>query len=364
MPKDYYRILGVERGAPEEEIKKAFRRMAHLYHPDKRKGDKEAEEKFKEINEAYGVLRDPQKREGYDRFGSAGAPAGGFGDAGFGGDFGDFFGDIFTDFFGGRRRPGPQAGADLRYDLDITFREAAEGTAKKINVPKAAQCPACHGSRAQPGTSPAACAACAGTGQQNFQQGFFRISKTCSSCRGAGTVIPSPCKDCRGAGTVMQEHTITVNIPAGVDTDSRLRLSGEGAPGVRGGPGGDLYIYLTVEPHPIFKREDNDISCEVPITFPQATLGAEVEVPTLDETVKLKIPPGTQTGKVFTLQGKGIPSVKTGRRGDELVYIRIETPARLNKRQRELMEEFASISNDDVFPQKKSFLEKVKEILG
>lgn len=364
MTKDYYDILGVERNATEEEIKKAFRRLAHTFHPDKKKGNKEAEEKFKEINEAYGVLRNPQKRAEYDRFGYAGTPPGGFGDAGFGGDFGDFFGDIFSDFFGGRRRGGAEAGADLRYDLRITFLEAAGGTTKKVSIPKAVSCSSCRGSGAEPGTSPVACSSCGGTGQQRFQQGFLRISRTCSTCRGAGAVIPAPCKDCRGTGAVKAEHTLTVNIPAGVDTGSRLRLSGEGAPGIRGGPGGDLYIYLTVEPHPIFRREDSDIICEVPISFPQAALGCEVEVPTLEGTVKLKVPPGTQTGRVFTLKGKGIPSLGTSRRGNELVCIKIETPTGLNKRQTELLEEFSRISSDNTFPHRKTFFEKVKEILG
>ena len=361
MPKDYYQILGVDRNATEDELKKAFRRLAHTHHPDKRSGDKEAEEKFKEINEAYSVLRDPQKRANYDRFGAAGA---GLGDAGFGGDFGDFFGDIFSDFFGAGRRAGPEPGNDLRYDLNITFQDAAFGTTKKVTIPKTTPCPSCRGSGAEAGTSPVSCSRCNGTGQEKFQQGFLRISRTCAACRGRGAVIVAPCKECRGGGAVRTERTLTVNIPAGVSEGSRLRITGEGEYGAHGGAPGDLYIYLVVEPHPIFKREDDDIICEVPVSFPQAALGAEIEVPTLEGPVKLKIPPGTQTGKVFRLKGKGIGSMRTGRRGDEVVCIRIETPAKLNKRQKELLEEFASISGDEGYPQKKSFFDKVKEIFG
>ncbi len=362
MAKDYYQVLGVDRNATDAEIKKAYRRLAHLYHPDKHKGDREAEERFKEINEAYEVLKDPEKRAGYDRFGQAGV-GGGFGDVGFGGDFQDFFGDIFADFFGTRRRrPGPEPGADLRYDLEITFEEAAFGATKKIDIPKTVPCATCNGSGARPGTSPARCSRCNGTGQERFQQGLFSISRTCSACRGTGAVIHTPCKDCGGSGKTRATQTITINIPPGVDTGSRLRIANEGEAGRRGGPPGDLYVFVTVKPHPIFKRDGYDVICEVPVSFPQVALGSEIEVPTLEGPVKLKIPAGTQTGRIFRLKGKGIASLQTGRRGDELVHIRVETPTRLNKRQRELLEEFARISNDDILPQKKSFFEKVREI--
>ncbi|MBI5598700.1 MAG: molecular chaperone DnaJ [Deltaproteobacteria bacterium] len=367
MSKDYYSILGVSRNSTDDEIKRAYRRLAHMYHPDKHasEGDKEeAGEKFKEINAAYEVLKNPSRRAQYDRFGQAGAGADFGGAADFGGDFGDFFGDMFSEFFGGRRRPGPEAGADLRYDLTVSFTEAAFGTTKKIIIPKVAHCKTCQGLGARPGTSPKRCGRCGGSGQERFQQGIFRIAKTCPECRGAGAVIENPCAECRGAGAVKIEHSLTLNIPGGVDTGSKLRVAGEGASGTRGGPEGDLYVFISVEPHPIFRREEDDVICEVPISFPQAALGTEIEVPTLEGPVKLKIPPGTQPGKIFRLKAKGVASPGAPRRGDHLVYIRIETPAKLNMRQKELIEEFARISNDDVFPHKKSFLDKVKEMFG
>jgi molecular chaperone DnaJ len=362
--KDFYKILGVDREASEDEIKRAFRKLAHEYHPDKRGGDKEAEEKFKSINEAYETLKDTEKRARYDRFGYAGIGAGGFREAGFGADFQDFFNDVFTDFFGTRRRPRPQHGADLRYDLVIGFEEAAFGAEKKIDVPRTVQCSKCSGSGAKPGTSPVACPTCDGAGQIRYQQGFFSISRTCSSCEGVGTVIKHPCGNCGGTGKTKQTSTITVNIPQGVDTGSRLRLSGEGEFGERRGHPGDLYIVITVKPHPIFKREDDDIICTVPISFPQAALGSSMEVPSLEGPVKVKIPPGTQSGKVLRLRAKGIPSIHTGRRGDELVVLKIETPTKLNKTQRELLEEFARISGEDTMPEKKNFFDKVKELFG
>ncbi len=361
--KDYYEILGVDRNATEEDIKKAYRRLAHKYHPDKCQGDKECEERFKLINEAYETLKDPEKRANYDRFGYAGVGGAGYGDAGFGADFNDLFSEIFTDFFGtGRRRHAPQRGADLRYDLEITFEEAAFGAEKQIKVPRTVECTNCHGSGARPGTYPSKCPECGGRGHIRFQQGFFSISRTCTTCNGEGTVVKDPCPACSGTGKTRAVDTVTIKIPPGVDTGSRLRLAGHGEYGERGGPPGDLYIVITVKPHPIFKRHNDDIICEVPISFPQAALGSEIEVPTLEGTVKLKIPPGTQSGKTFRLRGKGIPSIHTGRRGDETVVVRIETPTRLTKRQRELLEEFARISGDDAMPYRKSFFSKVKEI--
>ena len=361
--KDYYEILGVDRNATDEEIKKAYRRLAHRYHPDKCQGDRESEERFKLINEAYETLKDPEKRAGYDRFGYAGVGGMGYGETGFGADFNDLFGEIFTDFFGaGRRRHAPRRGADLRYDLEIGFEEAAFGTEKEIKIPRTVECRTCHGSGAQPGTYPSKCPTCGGRGHVRYQQGFFSISRTCSTCNGGGTVIKNPCSACSGTGKARTVEKVTIKIPPGVDTGSRLRLSGQGEYGERGGPPGDLYVVITVRPHPIFKRHNDDIICEVPISFPQAALGGEIEVPTLEGPVKLKIPPGTQSGKTFRLKGKGIASIHTGRRGDETVVVKIETPTRLTKRQRELLEEFARISGDEAMPLKKSFFSKVKEI--
>lgn len=365
MTIDYYAMLEVERSASQADIKKAFRKMAHKYHPDKHKGDKKAEDKFKELNGAYEVLKDPNKRAHYDRFGTDGPPGGpgGQGDSGFGEDFQDLFGDVFSDFFGGRqRRPGPEPGNDLRYNLDITFDEAVFGASKNIRIPKTDRCGTCSGSGAKAGSSPEACKRCGGSGQERFQQGFLNMARTCQGCRGTGVVITNPCTTCGGSGTVRSSSTLSINIPPGIDTGARLRVSGEGEPGPRGGPDGDLYVFVTVEPHQIFKREDTDIICEVPISFPQASLGTEIEVPTIEGNVKLKIPAGTQPGKVMRLRGKGVTSLRSSRRGDQFVHIRVETPSKMNKRQRELMEEFANISNDDVFPHKKGFFDKVKEI--
>ncbi|HHL39767.1 MAG TPA: molecular chaperone DnaJ [Deltaproteobacteria bacterium] len=362
--KDYYKILGVDRDATQEDIKRAFRRLVHEHHPDKHKGDPEAEERFKAINEAYETLKDPEKRARYDRFGFAGTGAG-HREPGFGVDFQDFFGDVFADFFGaGRRRSAPRRGADLRYDLDITFEEAAFGAEKTIKVPRTVACATCGGSGARPGTAPARCATCEGKGQVRYQQGFFSISRPCSACGGTGSVITDPCRECRGSGKKRETHSLKVKIPGGVDTGSRLRLAGEGEYGERGGPPGDLYIVLNVLPHPIFKRQDDDILCEVPISFTQAALGAEIEVPTLEGPVRLKIPPGTQSGKTFRLASKGIASLHTGRRGDEHVVIRVETPTSLTERQRELLEEFAAISGEETTPLKKNFFSKVKEMFG
>jgi len=362
--KDFYTLLGVDRGASDDEIKKAYRKLAQELHPDKHAGNKDKEEKFKQINEAYETLKDPDKRARYDRFGTAAGPGpGGYGDAGFGADFQDLFGDVFSDFFGGgRRRSQPERGADLRYDIEITFEEPAFGTEKTIKIPRTVGCDTCGGSGAKPGTQPTVCGTCNGAGQVRFQQGFFSISRPCSACRGAGKVIKDPCAECRGAGKVRSTSTLTVKVPAGVDTGSRLRLTGEGEYGERGGPPGDLYIVMTVLPHQIFQRENDDIICEVPISFTQAALGAEIEVPTLEGNVKLKIPAGTQSGKLFRLKGKGIASVHTGRRGDSQVIVRVETPTKLNKRQKEILEEFAVIGGDDTTPQRKNFFSKVKEI--
>lgn len=364
--KDYYKILGVERSATDEEIKKAYRKLAHELHPDKHSGDKDKEEQFKVVNEAYEVLKDPEKRAQYDNYGYVGSGGPGFRDAGFNTDFNDLFSEVFGDFFGGgggrRRRPAPERGADLRYDLEISFEEAAFGTEKTVTIPRSVTCEVCSGIGAKPGTQPTTCPTCKGVGQVRFQQGFFSISRPCSTCNGAGTFIKDPCTECRGTGRVRTTNSISVKIPAGIDNGQRLRVSGEGESGERGGPPGDLYIIITVRSHQIFQREDDDIICEVPISFPQAALGAEIEVPTLEGPAKLKIPAGTQSGKVFRLKNKGIASIQTGRRGDEQVVITVETPTKLSKKQKDLLEEFANISGEDTTPLKKNFFSKVKEI--
>ncbi|MBI5237801.1 MAG: molecular chaperone DnaJ [Deltaproteobacteria bacterium] len=361
--KDYYRILGVDKGAGDEEIKKAFRRLAHQCHPDKSGGAKESEEQFKLINEAYEVLKDPDKRAQYDRFGQVGAGHGGYREQGFGADFDDLFGEVFSGFFNGnRRRPGPERGADLRYDLELTFEEAASGCEKKVDVTRAVVCAGCKGTGAKAGTAPAPCAACGGRGQVRFQQGFLTIARPCHSCRGQGVVIKNPCSECSGRGRVEKAQTISIQVPAGVDNGMRVRVTGQGEPGQRGGPNGDLYAFASVLPHTIFRREEDDLVCEVAVSFTQAALGAEIEVPTLGGRETLKIPAGTQSGRVFKLKGKGISSVQTGRRGDEQVVIKVETPVRLTKRQRELLIEFSSISGEDSAPHKGNFFSKVKEI--
>lgn len=372
MPnKDFYKILGVSRDASDDEIKRAYRKLAQELHPDKHAGDKGKEDSFKLINEAYETLKDPQKKAHYDRFGTAsgagfgGGGGGGGPEAGFGADFQDIFNDVFSDFFGGgggRRRPGPERGADLRYDLEITFEESAFGTEKTVKIPRTAACNTCGGTGAKPGTTPVACSTCRGAGQVRFQQGFFSVARTCPSCHGAGSVIKDPCSECMGAGKTRSTTPLTVKIPAGVDTGSRLRLSGEGEYGDRNGPSGDLYIFITVMPHEIFRREENDVLCEVPISFAQAALGSEIEVPTIDGPAKLKIPAGTQSGKVFRMPHKGIASVHTGRRGDQQVIIKVETPTKLNKRQKELLQEFAEISGEETTPLRRNFFSKVKEM--
>jgi len=372
LPKrDYYEVLGVSRSADADELKKAYRRLALQYHPDRNPDVPEAEERFKEASEAYAVLSDPEKRRAYDRFGFEGVGAGGgppgFGDFGDLGNFTDLFNDLFGDLFGGRpgggrRRGRGQRGADLRYNLEIELRDALHGKEAPIKLPKMRPCGTCHGSGARPGTSPETCAGCGGTGQMVLQQGFFRISRPCDACAGLGEIVRERCSECRGAGRVEGLQTIQVRVPPGVDDGMRLRIQGEGEAGIAGGPPGDLYVVIHTRPHPFFERDGQDLHCEVPIAFHQAALGAEIEVPTLEGKVTLRVPEGTQGGKVFRLRGKGMPSVRTGQRGDQLVRIFVEVPTKLSRRQRELLETFAKESGHEVSPVTKGFLDKLRDL--
>ena len=367
--RDYYEVLGVERKAAADEIKSAYRKAALKFHPDRNPGDKDSEEKFKEASEAYAVLSDADKRARYDQFGHAGLganPFEGFGGFGFSGSINDIFGDIFAEIFGGRagRSRGPERGQDLRYDLALTFEEAAFGTEKGVAFPRPRRCEECGGSGAKRGTTPKACATCRGTGEIRFSQGFFAISRPCSHCSGTGRVVGDPCGSCRGAGKVDAQASLTVKVPAGVDGGTRLRVAGEGIPGDSGGPPGDLYVVLSVKEHPIFQREENDILCEVPISFPEAALGASIDVPTLEGKMKLKIPAGTQSGKVIRLKHKGIPDLNGYGRGDLHVRLVVETPTNLSKDQRRLLEELQASCCPDNLPQGKSFWGKVKELFG
>jgi len=363
---DYYAILGVGRDGSEDDLKKAYRRLALRYHPDRNPGDKKAEEKFKEISEAYQVLSDPEKRAQYDRYGHAAfEPGVGPGGFDFSGSFEDIFGDIFGDFFGtGRGRRRVRRGEDLSYTLDISFEEAAFGADKTISVPRMAVCDVCGGTGAKPGTSPTTCPHCRGSGQVRVQQGFFSIARTCGQCRGEGRIVTSPCAACRGAGATRKTSTLHVKIPAGVDTDVRLKMRGEGEPSPNGGPPGDLYVMLHVREHPIFARQGNDVLCEVPISFPQVALGAEIEVPTLEGKIKMKIPAGTQPGSVFRLKGKGVAGLHGGGRGDQLVRVLVEVPRKMTAKQRQLLEELAHCEGEDPSPMMRGFFEKVKELFG
>jgi molecular chaperone DnaJ len=366
--KDYYDLLGVNRNVGEDDIKKAYRKLALKYHPDRNPGDKQAEEKFKEVSEAYQVLSDPQKRTQYDQFGHAA-----FGDGGpfsggfdFTAGFEDIFGDIFGEFFGtgsGRRRARAR-GEDLRYNLTLTFEEAVSGTEKKVKIPRHGPCETCRGNGAKPGTAPQTCPTCRGRGQVSFQQGFFSVSRTCNQCGGHGMVINDPCVACGGAGRVRKLHTLNIKIPAGVDTGSRLKLRAEGESAPTGGSPGDLYVVIQVESHPIFMRENLDIVCDVPISFVQAALGSEIDVPTLDGKVKMKIPAGTQSGKVFRMKGKGVKDVQGYQQGDQHVRVIVETPTHLTSRQKELLKEFAAVGGEEINPLSKGFFDKVKELFG
>lgn len=338
--RDYYDVLGVSKGDDEKEIKKAYRRVAMKFHPDRNPDDPDADAKFKEATEAYEVLMDGEKRAAYDQYGHAGVDpsmgGGGFG----GGNFSDIFGDVFGDIFGGGggRRGGPQRGSDLRYTLDISLEDAVRGTTVEIRVPSLSACEPCDGSGAKPGSSPVNCATCGGVGQMRMQQGFFQVQQTCPNCRGRGKSISDPCGECHGQGRVEKVKTLSVKVPPGVDTGDRIRLSGEGEAGPEGGPPGDLFVQMSVKQHPIFERDGKNLYCEVPITFVDAALGGELEVPTLDGRVKLKIPAETQTGKLFRLRGKGVKPVRGGGIGDLLCRAVVETPVKLNKDQKELLE--------------------------
>jgi molecular chaperone DnaJ len=367
--RDYYDILGVSRNASEQDIKKAFRRLAMKYHPDRNPDDAEALAKFKEAKEAHDVLTDARKRSAYDQFGHAGVSGqGGFGGGGpgdfAGGGFSDIFGDVFGDIFGSRaggRRGG--RGADLRYDLSLTLEEAVAGKDVKIRIPTTVECHHCGGTGAKPGTRPKDCPTCHGMGQVRMQQGFFSIQQTCPECRGTGKVVEEACRHCRGAGRLKEEKTLSVKVPAGVDTGDRIRLAGEGEPSERGGMPGDLYVQVVVEEHPIFKREDSHLFCEVPISFVTAALGGEMEVPTLNGKVVLKVPPGTQTGKLFRMRGKGVKPVRGGPVGDLLCRVVVETPVNLTERQKELLrelEESLNASGKHHSPQSTSWLDGVK----
>jgi molecular chaperone DnaJ len=344
--RDYYDVLGVEKGASDGDIKKAFRRIAMKYHPDRNPDSKDAEEKFKEAQEAYEILGDQEKKSAYDRFGHAGvdgnAGAGGFGGggAGFSDVFGDVFGDIFGGGGGGRGRSGPARGSDLRYDLQLDLEDAVKGKTVQIDVPTMVHCDTCDGSGARKGSSPVTCSTCGGNGQVRMSQGFFSVQQTCPQCRGRGQIISDPCGDCHGQGVREERKTLSVKIPAGVDTGDRIRLAGKGEAGPQGGPAGDLYVQMHVREHAIFVRDDANLHCEVPISFAQAALGGELEVPTLSGKVKLKVPAETQSGKLFRLRGKGVAPVRGGATGDLLCRVVLETPVNLSAEQRGFLEQF------------------------
>ncbi|HEX2650376.1 MAG TPA: molecular chaperone DnaJ [Burkholderiales bacterium] len=367
--RDYYEVLGVNRDASEEDIKKAYRKLAMKWHPDRNPENPKAEERFKEAKEAYEILTDAPKRQAYDQFGHAGvdpAAAAGAG-AGFGGaGFGDIFSDIFGEIFGGARggRSNVFRGADLRYNLEIDLEQAAHGFETKIRIPTLAECDTCHGSGAKPGTQPQTCATCRGAGQVRVSQGPFSIAQTCPRCHGSGKTVANPCPSCNGAGRIKHQKTLSVKIPAGVDEGDRVRLSGEGEAGVNGGPPGDLYVQVHLKPHAVFQRDHDDLHCEMPVSFSTAALGGEIEIPTLDGSARIKVPAETQSGKTFRLRGKGIKGVRSHLPGDLFCHVVVETPINLTSRQRELLQEFEMLSQRDAArhnPRAKGWFDKVKE---
>jgi molecular chaperone DnaJ len=367
--RDYYEILGVAKGVSEADLKKAYRRVAMKYHPDRNPDDKDAEEKFKEASEAYEVLSDENKRAAYDQYGHAGLEgAGGMG-GGFSGGFSDIFGDVFGDIFGGGgggRRGGPARGSDLRYTLELSLEDAVKGTSVKIKVPTLVSCKTCDGSGAKSGTKPATCTTCGGHGQVRMQQGFFSVQQTCPTCRGKGKIITDPCKECHGHGRVEETKTLNVKVPAGVDTGDRIRLAGEGEAGAEGGPSGDLYVQVSVKEHEFFQRDGKNLYCEVPIGLVEACLGGEIEVPTLDGRVKLKIPEETQTGKLFRLRGKGVEPVRGGAAGDLLCRVIVETPVNLTSKQKDLLRQLQEdmTGSSTHSPKQSSWFEGMKNFFG
>jgi len=374
--RDYYEILGVARNVSEQDLKSAYRRMAKEYHPDRNAGDKDAERRFKELNEAYEALKDPQKRAAYDQFGHAAFEGGmgGRGPHGFGPDFAssmsDIFDDLFGEFMGGRRgggagqrtRSGRERGADLRYNLDITLADAYAGKTAEIIVPSSVSCETCSGTGAKAGSKPKACATCGGHGKVRASQGFFTIERTCPACQGRGEMIDDPCSACHGSGRVTRERKLSVNIPAGVEDGTRIRLAGEGEAGLRGGPSGDLYIFLSIAPHAFFQRDGADVFCKVPISMTTAALGGQIEVPTLEgATTRVKVPEGTESGKQFRLKGKGMPVLRSKVMGDMYIQVDVETPKNLTRRQRELLEEFEKESHRETSPESAGFFSRVKD---
>ena len=367
--RDYYEVLGVARTCTEVELKAGFRKLAMQHHPDRNPGDKDCEHKFKELNEAYDVLKDGDKRAAYDRFGHAAFEHGAGGAAhGFGADFATSFADIFEDLFGmGGRRGGPRGqgrerGSDLRYNMEITLEEAFVGKEAQVRIPTSVTCEACSGTGAKAGTKPKACATCGGAGKIRHAQGFFTLERTCPTCQGRGQVIDDPCSACAGAGRVTRERTLSVNIPRGVEDGTRIRLAGEGEAGLRGGPSGDLYIFLSIAPHTLFQRDGADLHCRVPISMVTAALGGEFEVPAIDGgKARVKVPAGTQTGRRFRLSAKGMPVLRAKQMGDMYVQVAVETPQNLTRRQRELLGEFQKLSSEDTQPESEGFFGRVKE---
>jgi molecular chaperone DnaJ len=372
--KDYYEILGVNRDASDEELKKAYRKLAMKHHPDRNPDNPKAEEHFKEAKEAYEILSDASKRTAYDQYGHAGVDqqagmgGGGAGMGGFADAFGDIFGDIFGGGGGGRGgRSNVYRGADLRYNLEISLEDAARGAETKIRIPTMEKCEPCNGSGAKAGTQPVTCTTCGGHGQVRMQQGFFSIQQTCPRCHGSGKMVQSPCPSCQGAGRVKQHKTLVVKIPSGVDEGDRIRLSGEGEDGVNGGPPGDLYVVIQIKPHQVFQRDHDDLHCEMPISFTVAALGGEIDIPTLDGHAKIKIPAETQSGKVFRLRGKGIKGVRSQHHGDLMCHMVVETPVSLTERQKELLRELEALNQADGNrhnPRAKSWMDKVKAFFG